>query len=31
MASMCYGFDIDLDYGLYMKEQKENKKSKRRR
>lgn len=31
IASMSYGFDIDLDYGLYMKEQKENKKSKRRR
>ena len=31
MAGMSYGFDIDLDYGLYMKDSKENKKAKRRR
>lgn len=31
MANMTFGFDIDLDYGLYMKDSKETKKAKRRR
>ena len=31
MANMTFGFDIDLDYGLYMKDPKEMKKAKRRR
>ena len=31
MVSMSYGFDIDLDFGLYMKDNKDTKKSKRRR
>ena len=31
MVSMSYGFDIDLDFGLYMKDSKDTKKSKRRR
>ncbi len=30
-AAMTHGFDLELDYGLYTKESRENKKKKRRR